>query len=216
MRKSIEDYVKGCDSCQRRKGDREFVAPLGEVVQPKTPFEVTSMDLTGPYPKTPRGNKCLLTFICHLTKYVEDFPIPDLKSQTCARLYAAQIVTRHGAESTLITDQSRSFMSSFFQETCKILGFRTVHTTSYHPTSNGQIERFNSSLHTGLSHYINATNTNWDTLTPFFPMAYRATPNSVTGYSPFFLLHGREMTLPGSENLKAQLPKGNFSPDRRL
>jgi transposase InsO family protein len=216
MRKSIEDYVKCCESCQRRKGDREFVAPLGEVEQPKTPFEVTSMDITGPYPKTPRGNMYLLAFICHLTKYVEAFPIPDLTSQTCARVYAAQIVTRNGAGSTLITDQGRSFMSSVLQETCKILGVRTVQTTSYHPFGNGQVERFHRSLHTGLSHYINATNTNWDTLTPFFLMAYRATPNSGTGYSPFFLLHGRDMTLPGRENLKSQLPKGNFSPDRRL
>jgi len=31
---------------------------------------------------------------------------------------------------------------------------------------------------------------------PFFLMAYRATPHSTTGYSPFYLLHGREMVLP--------------------
>jgi hypothetical protein len=47
MRKSIQDYIRGCDPCQRRKEDREFVAPLGEVDEPKTPFEVVSMDVTG-------------------------------------------------------------------------------------------------------------------------------------------------------------------------
>jgi hypothetical protein len=47
-------------------------------------------------------------------------------------------------------------------------------------------------------------------------MAYRATPNTVTGYSPFFHLHGREMSLPSIENLKPQLPKENSSPDKRL
>jgi len=31
MRKFIEDFVKSCDLCQRRKGNREFVAPLGEL-----------------------------------------------------------------------------------------------------------------------------------------------------------------------------------------
>jgi hypothetical protein len=97
-----------------------------------------------------------------------------------------------------------------------ILGVRTVHTTSFHPQSNAQVERWHRSLHAGLSHYINTTNTNWDNLLPFFLVAYRATPNTVSGYSPFFLLHVREMTLPSRENLKPQLPKENFSPYQRL
>jgi hypothetical protein len=57
MRKSIQDYIRSCDPCQRRKEDREFVAPLGEVDEPKAPFEVVSMDVTGSYLKTPQGNK---------------------------------------------------------------------------------------------------------------------------------------------------------------
>jgi hypothetical protein len=36
-------------------------------------------------------------------------------------------------------------------------------------------------------------------------MAYRATPHSTTGYSPFHLLHGTEMILPSSDDLKAKL-----------
>jgi hypothetical protein len=44
--------------------------------------------------------------------------------------------------------------------------------------------------------------TNWDVVTPFFLMAYRAIPNTTTGYSPYYLLHG-------SENLKAKISVDN-------
>ena len=216
MRKAVENYVKFCDPCQRRKGNREFVAPLGDVEEPTAPFEVTSMDITGPYLQTPRGNKYLLTFVDHFSKYVEAYPMPDQKAETCARIYASNIITRHGTGSQLITDQGAAFMSSFFQETCKVLGIRRTRTTSWHPASNGVVERWHRTLHTGISHYINSANTNWDTLVPFFLMAYRATPNTVTGFSPFYLLHGREMQLPGNDNLKARCPTENSSQDSRL
>ena len=205
MRKFIDEYIRKCDPCQRRKEDREFIAPLGEVEEPTAPFQVTSMDLTGHYLMTPRKNKYILTFIDHFTKYVEAFPIPDQTAETCARVYATQIVTRHGTVSTLITDQGRSFVSTFFKETCRILKIRKLRTSPYHPISNGMIERLHRSLNTGLSHYVDSANTNWDTLVPFFLMAYRATPHSTTVYSPFHLLHGREMILPSSDDLKVKL-----------
>jgi len=67
------------------------------------------------------------------------------------------------------------------------------------------VERLHRSLHAGLSHYVNSSHTNWDEVLPFFLMAYRATPNIKTGYSPFFLLHGRVMTLPSNEQLSAKV-----------
>ena len=114
MRRDIEDYIRKCDPCQRRKEGKIPFAPLGEVRSPKCPFEITAMDLTGPYVRIPRGNKYLLTFIDNFSRYVEAFAVPDQTAETCARIYATQIVTRHGTGSTLITDQGPAFMSSFF------------------------------------------------------------------------------------------------------
>jgi len=107
-------------------------------------------------------------------------------------------------------------MSTFFKETCKILGIRKVNTSSYHPFSNCMVERWHRSLYSDLSHYIDAANTNWDLLVSFYLMAYRATPNTTTGFSPYYLLHGRQMALPNSNDLKAKVPKENSDHDSRL
>jgi transposase InsO family protein len=98
------------------------------------------MDITGPYPLTPRKNRYLLTFIDHILKYAEIFPIQDQSALTCARVYATQIITRNGSGSKLIADQGSAFMSSFFNETCRILGIKRSHTSSYHAQSNGHVE----------------------------------------------------------------------------
>jgi transposase InsO family protein len=163
MRRTIEDCIKKCNACQRRKEDREFIAPLGDVGEPGIPFQVTSLDITGPYPLTPHGNKYLLTFIDHFSKYVEAYPITDQTGETCTRVFA----TRHGTGTTLITDQGPAFMLAVINETCKTLVIRKVRTASYHPASNGMVEGFHRSLHTGLSHYIDSSHTNWDSIVPF-------------------------------------------------
>jgi len=216
MRKSIEDYVKNCEPCQRRKEDREFVAPLGEVEKPTAPFQVTSMDITSPYPLTPRKNRFMRTFMDQFSRYVEAIPIPDETAEVCARVYATEIVTRHDSGSELVTDQGSAFMSAFFQETCKILGIQRINTSACQPSSNGLAERLHRTLQTGMSHFVNSSNTNWEVVVQFFLMAYRATPNTVTGYSPFYLLHGREMVLPNRSDLKAKVSKKNPTHERRL
>jgi hypothetical protein len=116
---------------------------------------------------------------------------------------SSQIVTRHCSGPTLITEQGREFV--IFQRMCKILGVRRLHTSSYHACSNGMVKGSTISSIVA-SHYVNANNKNWDEFVSFYLMSYRATLHTTTGYSPFCLLHGREM-LPSTDNLKARLPK---------
>ena len=75
-----------------------------------------------------------------------------------------------------------------------MLGIQRIHTSSYHPESNGVVERWHRTLHKGLSHLVNHSHTDWDIQVPFFLMGYRSTPHTTTGYSPFNLLHGRDVT----------------------
>jgi hypothetical protein len=107
-------------------------------------------------------------------------------------------------------------MSNFFNNTCKILGINSWRTSPFYPVSNGYIESWHRFLHAGLSHYINAAHTNSDKIVPFFLIAYRATPNITTEYSPFYLMHGREMTLSSNEHVKAKVDKADTSLNQRL
>ena len=74
------------------------------------------MDITGPYPLTPRKNRYLLTFADHISRYVKAYPIPHMTAETTARIYATQIVTRNGSGSKLITDQGRKFVILFSRD----------------------------------------------------------------------------------------------------
>ena len=70
MQQRIEEYIQRCDKCQTRKRKHEFRAHLGEVESPSGTFQITAMDITGPYILTLRKNKYLLTTVCHFTVYI--------------------------------------------------------------------------------------------------------------------------------------------------
>ena len=205
MRKDVEVYVQRCHTCQQTKPWHEFKAPMGDVSELTKPFEITTMDVCGPFPRTENGNRYLLTFVDHLTHYPEAIPIKQITAEECARAYATHIVARHGSGSKLISDQGKNFTSAFFRETCKILRISQIYTMAYRPQANGKLERFHKTLAEGLSHYVNTSGNNWDRLVPFFLMAFRNTPHGTSRLSPFYMLHGREMVLPSLQDLKAKL-----------
>ena len=193
MREDVNEYVRKCDGCERRKQGYEYKASMGKVRMPSFPFEIVNMDLVGPYHKLQYGNRFLLTFVDQFTKYAEAIPVPNTSAKVCARAYVKHIIARHGTGSILVTDRGTSFTSVFFRETRKILGIKQLYTPALHPQSNGGAEAWHKTLNQGLSHYVNASGTNWGTLILLYLMAYRATPHGSTGYSPYVLLHGREI-----------------------
>ena len=183
----------------------DFKAPLGEVMESTRPKELVAIDICGPFPITANENSYLLTFIDHLTKYTEAVPLRTMTAEECARAYVTNVIARHGASAKLLSDQGRNFNSTFFREVCKILGVKQLFTTEWHPASNGQCERWDRSLSEGLSNYVNTCGNNWDTLVPLYLMAYRNTPHGTTKHTPYYMLHGRKMTLASMHSIRAKL-----------
>jgi len=71
LRNDVSEYIKRCDACAKRKTGHRVVAPLGDALVAHEFLDVVSLDIVGPLPVTERGNKYLLTFIDHFTRFCE-------------------------------------------------------------------------------------------------------------------------------------------------
>ena len=74
-------------------------------------------------------------------------------------------------------------------------------TTSYHPQTDGLVERLNGTLVQSLSQYVSSDQKDWDEHLSSVLLAYRVSPSEVTGDSSFFLLYEREPRLPMNVSL---------------
>jgi len=96
------------------------------------------------------------------------------------------------------------------------MGIQRSRTSSYHAKSNGHVEIMYRTLHTALLHYLNQSHAGWRLKVPYVLIGYNSTPHSTTRYSPFFLLHGREMVSPANENLRAKVPRATQAPEQQM
>jgi len=80
-------------------------------------------------------------------------------------------------------------------EVCRLFDIDKIRTTPYKPSTN-QVERFHRTLNSILAKMVADHQKDWDTRLPFALAAYRATRHSSTGYTPNFLVFGREVRSP--------------------
>ncbi|XP_015762141.1 PREDICTED: uncharacterized protein LOC107341253 [Acropora digitifera] len=73
---------------------------------------------------------------------------------------------------------------------------KKVNTSSYHPQTDGLVERFNSTLCQSLSMYVAKNQRDWDDFIPLILFAHRTSISEAIGDSPFYCLYGREPRLP--------------------
>ena len=59
-------------------------------------------------------------------------------------------ISRFGTPSSITTDRGAQFESSLWRQLTQLLGSKKIRTTTYHPSSNGLIERFHRQLKAGL------------------------------------------------------------------
>lgn len=132
----------------------------------------------------------------YFSKWVESYPLPNQEAKTVAKVLVEEWVCPYGTPRSLHSDQGRNFESNLFGELCRLLGINKTRTTPYQPQSDGMIERFNHTLLSMLSFYVDDNQHNWDVLLPYVMMAYRSSVHSSTGFTPYKVLFGQEMVLP--------------------
>ena len=196
MTKDVKLWCEVCEKCQRRKPPSKKKRAQMQVVVAEEPWARVAMDMMGPLPLTTRGHRYILVIADYFSKWVEAFPMENGEAVTAARLLVREVVCRFGTPRVLHSDQGRNFEADVMQELCRLLGIKKTRTTPYHPQADGMVERFNRTLEAMLGTVVEEDQSDWDEQIPFVLAAYRASSHASTGFSPNFLMMGREVTLP--------------------
>ena len=159
-------------------------------------FDKVAVDVLGLFPPSSKGSRYIVVFSDYLTRWVEAFPVPSVEATVIARLLIDEIISRHGAPRVLLSDRGTNFLSKVVAEVCKIFQIQKVNTSSYHPQTDGLVERFNSTLCQSLSMYVSKNQKDWDEFIPLILFAHRTSVLDTTGDAPFYVLYEREPRLP--------------------
>ena len=196
LRETVKQHIRSCQVCAVSKGAyRKFRAALADF-RVGAPMDRVAVDIMGPLPESLRGNRYILVVVDYFTRWVEAFPLPDQKARTVAHKVVCDFICRFGTPLELHTDQGRTFESDLFQEVCKLLEVTKTRSTPYHPSANGLVERFNRTLGSMIRSYLDSDCGDWDLYIPMLTAAYRATSHPATGFTPNFLMLGRETMTP--------------------
>ena len=185
MYQDLQRWLKACVPCAKRKTPKATRISLSPINEADKPFDMVGMDLLGPLPETPRGNKYICVFSDYNSRWPEGGPLKNKKTTSVAKLFIDEVVSRHGAPKVLLSDQGGEFMSDLVKDICAYLITSKVNTTAYHPQTNGLTERFNATLCQIISIYVDLNQQNWDELLPLVLFAYRTAIQESTTISPF-------------------------------
>lgn len=195
MNTDVASWTKTCIKCQISKVQRHTISPIQNFAIPKGRFEHIHIDLVGPLPPS-GGCTHILTVIERFTRWPEAFPLTNTSAKTVAKTLFQQYMTRFGIPFTITTDQGSNFESVLFQEFSKFLGCHRIRTNSYHPQSNGMVERFHRTLKCALRARAGKNN-NWKDELPIVLLGFRNSVKEDLQCSSAEMVFGQTLRLPG-------------------
>ena len=143
MQMDVASYINSCPRCIRRKTQPD-TAPLHNI-EATQPLELIHLDYLQIEPR--KGNiENVLIVTDHFTRYAQAYPSKTQTALATAKLLWNNFIIHYGFPNKIISDQGCNFESELLANLCEVAGVQKLRTTPYHPQTNGQCERFNSTL----------------------------------------------------------------------
>lgn len=194
MAKEAEQHVKNCGECITRKTPAQRAAPLHQILS-SGPLDLVCIDFLSLEPDS-KGMNSVLVVTDHFTRYAQAFPSKNQTAQTVAKILVEKYFIHYGLPARIHSDQGRDFESCLIRDLLQLMGIRKSRTTPYHPLGDPQPERFNRTLLSMLGTLSQEKRRQWSQHVGYLVHAYNSTKCDATGYSPYFLMFGREARLP--------------------
>jgi Integrase zinc binding domain/Integrase core domain len=189
MEQDIKDYVKQCDTCQKRKTKKDQDLASSAKITPK-PFDHIGIDVMGPLPRTLTGKRYIIIAIDFFTKWPEAVAVEEADAQAVVKFLHQDIICRHGVPSQITSDRGTEFLNDLVTEFERTYRIKHIKTTAYHPQGNGQTERTNQTIKNILSKICKSYDA-WDHYLESALFAARTIRQKSTMFSPAELVYGR-------------------------
>ena len=194
LKKTCEKWVTACLSCQEVKDPRNCDFPCSRS------SHLNSMRwcrlTTRKKSMTDSGYTQVLAMRDHFTKYAEAVPCITASAQETYDHLINTWIARHGCPMTFQSDNGAAFVGELTKELMRRSQVAQAHSTTYHPQTNGLVERQNRTLVSMLRVYCSRYMTDWDKYLPQVIGAYNSTQHSTTGVSLHMILTGHKNSLP--------------------
>lgn len=199
MHQDVVKFVSACNKCLAYKHQNHQV--LGEMGRPKQccrPFQMVSIDLMGPLPVSRKQNSYILVITCIFSKFCLIFPIRNATSTIVSKILEESLFLVHGVPQTIFLDNGSQFISNVTVELFKKYIVPNIfYTPKYTPQVN-TVERYNRTIITCISTFVDEDHRTWDVFIPKVQFAINNSVNEATGFTPSFLVYGRELVTCGT------------------
>ena len=132
----------------------------------------------------------------HFTRYAQAYVTKTQTAKMTAKTLWDKFIVHYGLPEKILMDQGWNFKSQVVADLCKLMGTQKVQTSLWHPQTNSQCERFNSTLINMLGTLPKEKKSEWKNHIGALVHVYNCAGNSATGFSPYFLMFGRQPHLP--------------------
>ena len=193
MAAQVREHIVKCCPCLTIKV-KQSRAPLENIVATH-PLELVHLDYWCLEPRK-RKEENVLVVTGHFTPYAQVYVIQSYTALMTAKAIWDNFIVHYGLPEDILLDQGRNFESELIDDLSRLIGTKKLRTSLYHPQTNGQCERFNSTLISMLETLPPECKSDWKVIIGVLVHAYICTQNSTTVFSPYFLMYGRQPLLP--------------------
>ena len=192
LKADVREFVKLCEKCQLVKKKRKNIVPVARIEIPVNRFETVHVDLVGPLPRVD-GYNMILTVIDRFTRFVTAIPLKYSNTESIIKAFTDGWIKYFGVPKEMITDRGPNVNSKLLKEFCSL--FSTYHhtTCSYHPQSNGLIERQHRFLKASMRC---EESSEWVARLPIVVLAWNNVIKEDSLFSPSQMVFGTNVRLP--------------------